>query len=333
MVAVPEDETDAPSRPFKSPLSRRHLLLLLALSAIWGASFMFIKVAARELDPATLIAGRIGLAALTLALVVPVVVGGRATLRELRANLGPLVLVGILNTAAPFWLLSWGETRIDSGLAACIQAALPIFIAVIALGFFPAERVTGWRLVGLLLGFGGVALLVGVQPRGQLLGALAVVGMALFYAVGGLLAGHLLKGVEPLVVALGTTAAATLVVVGPGIARAPAHVPGWKTIASVVTLAVVGTALAYLISFELILGAGAGRSALVTYLVPPFALAYGAILLGETVGGAAIGGLALTLAGVALATDRVRVPLSARERGRADAREAAAARGIDEVEA
>ena len=294
---------------------------------------MFIKVADRALDPATLIAGRIGLAAVTLALIVPVVLGGRATLRELRANLWPLVLVGILNTAAPFWLLSWGETRIDSGLAACIQAALPIFIAVIALGFFPAERVTGWRLVGLLLGFGGVALLVGVQPSGQLLGALAVVGMALFYAIGGLLTGHLLKGVEPLVVALGTTTAATLVVVGPGIARAPAHMPGWKPIASVVTLAVLGTALAYLIFFELIRGAGAGRTSLVTYLVPPFALAYGAIFLGEGIGAAAVGGLALTLAGVALATGRVRVPLRARERGRAVAAQPAAARGIEEMEA
>src|SRR5581483_1262698 len=127
-------------------MGRRHLLLLLALSAIWGASFMFIKVADRELAPSTLIAGRIGLAAVTLALIVPASVGPRTTLAALRVNLVPLALVGLLNTAAPFWLLSWSETRIDSGLAACIQAAVPIFIALIALGFFPAERVTGRRL-------------------------------------------------------------------------------------------------------------------------------------------------------------------------------------------
>jgi drug/metabolite transporter (DMT)-like permease len=288
-------------------VSRPHLLLLLALSAIWGASFMFIKVAVRELDPATLIAGRIGLAALVLAAVVPPVVGGRRTLDELRRRWRPLVLVGLLNTAAPFWLLSWGETRIESGLAACIQAAVPIFMALIALGFFPAERVNGMRLVGLLLGFGGVALLVGIQPRGEAVGALAVVGMALFYAIGGLLAARFLHEVPPLVVALGTTVAAAAMVVGPGIARAPAHVPGWKAIASVVVLAVVGTALAYLLFFQLIAGAGAGRAALVTYLVPPFALAYGAGFLGERVGAAAVAGLALTLAGVALATGRVRL--------------------------
>jgi drug/metabolite transporter (DMT)-like permease len=292
-------------------VSRRNLLTLLALSAIWGASFMFIKVADRELDPATLIAGRIGLAALTLALIVPFAVGPRRTLAELRGNAGALALVGLLNTAAPFWLLSWAETRIDSGLAACLQAAVPIFVAVVALGFFPAERVNGLRLAGLLVGFGGVALLVGVQPGGQVLGALAVVATALFYAVGGLLAGRLLGGVPPLVVALGTTTAATLAVVGPGIVRAPDHVPGWKPIGSVAALAVVGTALAYLLYFALIGGAGAGRASLVTYLVPPFALVYGAGFLGEPVGAAAVGGLALILVGVTLATGRVRLRAAA----------------------
>jgi drug/metabolite transporter (DMT)-like permease len=124
--------------------------------------------------------------------------------------------------------------------------------------------------------------------------------MAFCYAVGGLLTSRFLREVEPLVIALGTTTAAALVVLGPGIARAPDSMPGWKTIASVVTLAVVGTALAYLLFFALIAGAGAGRASLVTYLVPPFALAYGAGLLDESVGVTAIGGLALILGGVAL---------------------------------
>jgi drug/metabolite transporter (DMT)-like permease len=287
-------------------VSRRDAVTLLALAAIWGASFMFIKVADRELDPATLIAGRIGLAALTLCAIVPAALGARRTLRDLRRHAGWLVVVGLLNTAAPFWLLSWGETRIGSGLAAIIQAVVPIFMAMLAFCFFPAERVTGLRLLGLAVGFVGVALLVGVQPGGQVLGALAVVGMAFFYAVGGLLAGRYLSQAEPLVVAMGTTLAAALVVVGPGIARAPNHVPGWKTIGSVVTLAVVGTAVAYLLFFALIAGAGAGRASLVTYLVPPFALAYGAGLLGESVGASAIVGLVLILAGVALSARRRR---------------------------
>ena len=283
-------------------MSRRHLAMLAALSLIWGASFMFIKVAVRALDPSTLIAARIGLGALTLALIVPALVGPRRTLAELRRHAPSLVLVGLVNTAAPFWLLSWGETRIDSGLAAIIQGAVPIFGAVVAFGFFPAQRVTGLRLAGLGIGFVGVALTVGAQPGGQLLGALAVVGMATCYAIGGLLTGHRLAGAPPQVVTLGTTAAAALAVLGPGIAQAPAHLPGWKVIGSVLALAVVGTALAYLLFFALIRGAGFSRASLVTYLVPPIALGYGAVFLGESFGAAALGGLVLILAGVALAS-------------------------------
>ena len=281
-------------------MSRRYGLMLVALALIWGASFMFIKVAVRELDPWTLIAGRIGLAALTLAAVVQASLGARRTLAELRRFAGPLVVVGLLNTAIPFWLLSWGETRIDSGLAAIIQAAVPIFMAVIAFGFFPAERVSGLRLAGVLVGFVGVALLVGAQPEGQILGALAVVGMATFYAIGGLLAGRYLKDAPPLVVAFGTTVVATLVVLGPGIAEAPSATPGWKAIGSVVVLGVVGTAAAYLLFFAIIAGAGAARAGLVTYLVPPIALAYGAAFLDERIGAAAWVAFVLILGGVAL---------------------------------
>src|SRR5207253_2900299 len=168
-------------------------------------SFMFIKIAVRELAPATLIFGRIGIAALTLAVIVPLLVGGRRTLAEIRTNARWLVLVGIVNIALAFWLLSWGETRIDSGLASIIQAAVPISNAVIAFGFFREVRVTGARLAGVAIGFVGVAFLVSAQPQGKVLGALAVVGMALCYGVGGLLAGRHLSFVPPHVVALAST--------------------------------------------------------------------------------------------------------------------------------
>ena len=148
-------------------MNRRHLLMLLALAALWGASFLFIKVAVRELTPATLIVGRLGLAALTLALLVPFVVGTGEMMRQLRANAGWLIVVALVNTAIPFWLLSWGETRIDSGLASIIQASVPIFNALIAFVAFREVRVTGVRLLGVAVGFAGVALLVGAQPRGQ----------------------------------------------------------------------------------------------------------------------------------------------------------------------
>ncbi|HEX3267163.1 MAG TPA: DMT family transporter [Gaiellaceae bacterium] len=288
-------------------MNRRYLLMLLGLAALWGASFLFIKVAVRELTPATLIVGRLGLAALTLALLVPFTVGTGETMRQLRANAGWLVVVALVNTAIPFWLLSWGETRIDSGLASIIQASVPIFNALIAFVAFREVRVTGARLLGVAVGFVGVALLVGAQPEGKVLGALAVVGMAFCYGVGGLLTGRYLSNARPFVVALASTTVATLVWLPVGVAEAPAHMPGWKTIGSVVMLGVPGTALAYLLFFGLITGAGAAYTSLVTYLIPPIALAYGSIFLDERFGAAALGGLALILAGVALGTGAVRV--------------------------
>lgn len=280
--------------------------MLLALAALWGASFLFIKVAVRELSPATLIVGRLGLAALTLGLLVPFVVGTGETLRQLRANAAWLVVVALVNTAIPFWLLSWGETRIDSGLASIIQAAVPIFNAVIAFAAFREVRVTGVRLLGVGVGFVGVALLVGAQPQGKVLGALAVVGMAFCYGVGGLLTGRYLGGVKPIVVAFASTAIAAAVALPFGAAAAPHHLPAWKTIGSVLVLGIPLTAGAYLLFFGLITGAGAAYASLVTYLIPPIALAYGAIFLDERFGIAAFGGLALILAGVALGTGGVR---------------------------
>jgi drug/metabolite transporter (DMT)-like permease len=283
-------------------MNRRYGLMLVALALIWGSSFMFIKVAVRDLTPSTLILGRLGLAALTLGIVVPMLVGVRLALAELRAHWPALVIVGLLNTAVPFWLLSWGETRIDSGLASIIQASVPIFNALLAFGFFHDQRVTGRRLAGVAVGFVGVALLVGAQPQGKILGALAVVAMAGCYAVGGLLTRRYLTETRPQVIALGTSLIAAVVVAPFGILQAPSHMPGWKPIGSVVVLGVVGTAAAYLLFFTLIAGAGAAYASLVTYLVPPVALAYGALFLGEGVGVAALVGLVLIFGGVALGT-------------------------------
>jgi drug/metabolite transporter (DMT)-like permease len=276
------------------------MLVLLAL--VWGGSFMLIKVAVREIDPATLIFGRLGLAALTVAVIVVARSGARATLAELRVDWRPLVLVGIVNMAIPFWLLSWGETRIDSGLASIIQASVPIFNALLAYVFFHDERIAGRRLVGVGVGFVGVAVLVGDQPGGKILGALAVIGMAVFYAIAGLLTRRLLSETRPQIVALGTSTVATIVVAPLGLAQAPHDVPGWKTLGSVAFLGVVGTGFAFLLFYALIAGAGSAYAALVTYLVPPFALAYGAIFLHEPIGIVAVLGLALIFGGVALGT-------------------------------
>jgi drug/metabolite transporter (DMT)-like permease len=300
---------------------RRPAVILALLALIWGASFMLIKIADRQLAPSTLILGRVGSAALLLAAIAVVRLGPRATLEEIRGAWRWLVVVGLVNTAVPFWLLSWGETRIDSGLASIIQGAVPIFNALIAFGFFREARVTGLRLLGLAIGFVGVAILVGAQPHGKLLAALAIVAMALCYAVGMLLAGRHLRGTQPLIVALASTAVATLAALPAGVIQAPSRMWHGETIMAILVLGVVGTAVAYLLFFALIQRAGANYASLVTYLVPPIALAYGAIFLGESFGSTAFIALALILAGVALATGSVR-PAWLRA-GRAEAREAA----------
>ena len=300
---------------------RRPVSILTLLALIWGASFMLIKIADRELTPATLILGRLGSAALLLAAIAMVRLGPRETLMQIRRAWIWLVVVGIVNTAVPFWLLSWGETRIDSGLASIIQGAVPIFNALLAFAFFREERVGGLRFVGLVIGFVGVALLVSAQPNGKLLGALAVVAMALCYAIGTLIAGRYLRGTPPLVVALASCAVSTIAVLPAGVIQAPAGMWHGETIMAILVLGFVGTAIAYLLFFALIQRAGANYATLVTYLVPPIALAYGAIFLGESFGTTAFVALALILAGVALATGSVR--LASLRAGRAEAREPA----------
>ena len=198
---------------------RRPIVVLMLLALIWGASFMLIKIADRQLAPSTLILGRIGSAAIVLAVVAVARLGARRTFEELRAAWRWLVVVAIVNTALPFWLLSWGETRIDSGLASIIQGAVPIFNAVLAFAFFREARVTGFRLAGLAIGFVGVALLVGAQPHGKLLAAFAVVAMALCYALGTLFAGRHLRATPPLIVALASTGIAALATLPPAWCR------------------------------------------------------------------------------------------------------------------
>ena len=284
---------------------RRNLVMLVSLALLWGASFMFIKIADRQLAPATLIFGRLGFGALTLATIVPFTVGWRKTIVLTKENWLWLLVVALLNTALPFWLLAWGETRISSGVASIVQGAVPIFNVLFALAFFREVRVTGLRLAGFALGFVGVALIVGGQPSGKVVGALAVVGMAVCYALGGLLMARHLRGISPIVIALTSTSISAAVALPAGAVQAPHSWPGWEPVVSVAVLGVPLLGLAYLLFFALITGPGAAYASLVTYLIPPIALAYGSIFLGEHFGALAFGGLVLILGGVALGTGAV----------------------------
>ena len=276
--------------------------MLLVLAAIWGSSFMLIEIALRDLDPATLILLRLGSAA--LALVVYVLLSGQS-FAPLRPFVWPLALMGVLNTALPFYLISWGQQYIDSGLAAILNASAPLFTALLAIAVDQAQRVSGMRLAGVILGFGGIVALVGFEPEGgdrAVLGSLAVVAGAACYALGALYAGRRFTGTAPLLVAVGTLLWATLFTLPPGLAAASSF--GWETLVSVLFLGVAATAVGYLLYFGLIAGAGASRAILVTYLVPTMAIVYGAVFLDEHVSALAIAGLVLVLSGVALGTRR-----------------------------
>jgi drug/metabolite transporter (DMT)-like permease len=288
-------------------VSRRYLLMLLALAGLWGASFMFIKICVRELAPTTLVCLRLGIGAVALAPFAVARLGVPRFVRETRSSLGPLVVVGLVNSSIPITSISWAEKRLDSGLTAVIQASAPLFTALLALRFSRSEVVTGGRLVGLLVGFGGVALLVGAQPSGDIVAALAVTFAALCYAIAALYSARTLAGVPPLVTAVVALAAAALSLLPFALAQLPAAFPSWEVVGSLLALSIGGTSVGYVLYYALLSGAGASRSILITYLVPAIALAYGALLLGEPLTVAAVVGLALVLAGVALGTGVVRV--------------------------
>jgi drug/metabolite transporter (DMT)-like permease len=283
-------------------VSRRDLGLLLVLSAIWGSSFLFIKLGVDELEPSVVVCGRLVVGVLVL---LPVLVL-RGSASDLRSLLVPFVVLGALNNALPYWLLSFAETRIDSGLAAIIQAAAPILTVLLAMRIDPSQRVHGFRLFGIGLGFVGVALLVGVQEGGELIGALAVIGTATCYALSVLYAGRAVRTFPPLEVSIGQLAVGALLTAPIALAQLPSETPPTDALVAIAVLGAFGTGLAYLLYFALIARAGASRAILVTYLVPAFALVYGAVFLDEPVTGSALAGLALILAGTALATGAVR---------------------------
>jgi drug/metabolite transporter (DMT)-like permease len=208
--------------------------------------------------------------------------------------------------AIPFLLISWGETHVDSGVAAVANASVPIFVALLALRFAAGERSSGLRVVGLAVGLAGVAVIVGVHPGGgwwAVAGALAVVLSSICYAVSSLFIQRSLSvgGIELAAASVLWGAAAMLPF---ALLRLPDSV-GWKPLASVVVLGVVGTGFAQLLVTRLIGEYGAARSMLVNYLLPAFALLYGVAILDEPLTGAKLGGLALILTGVSLASGLV----------------------------
>jgi drug/metabolite transporter (DMT)-like permease len=294
---------------------RGYVPSLLLLALIWGSSFMFIEFALDDLSPAATMAGRLLFASAALGGVLVARRGFGQAVRCLKEFGRAGVVLGVISTALPFWLIAWGQTRIDSGIAAIGNASMPIFVALLAIRFMPNERVTGQRALGLALGIVGVGVLVGVDPAGGWAGAvgtLAVILAAISYAAGSLYSQHKLDNASGLLVSTASVLWGTVAILPFGVAQGPTSMPGWQAILSVAVLGLLGTAVGLLMYLRLLEDHGSSKASLVVYLLPVIALVYGAVFLDEPIRVTALVGLALILGGVALASGLVR-PLRRQE--------------------
>jgi drug/metabolite transporter (DMT)-like permease len=285
---------------------------LLLLAALWGASFLFMRLGAAEFGPVTLSALRVGGA--TLALLPLLLWHGQGPL--LRTHWRAIALVGVVNSALPFVLFSIAALAINAGLSSIFNATAPLWGAVIAwvwLGDRPARS----RVAGLAVGFAGVLGLAwdkasfkpGEHGVSAVVAIAACLAATLCYGFAANYTKRKLAGVAPLAVATGSQLAATLALAGPAIALWPAAAPTAGAWLALVALALLCTALAYLLYFRLIAHLGAARAIAVTFLIPLFGVLWGALFLAEAVTAAMGFGGAVILLGTALATGVLRWPV------------------------
>jgi drug/metabolite transporter (DMT)-like permease len=287
-----------------APVSARSAWLpgYLALAAIWGSSFLFIKVGLRELHPVYITLGRVGFGALTLGLILLVT---RTRLPRDLATWGHLAFCGVVGVAVPFTLFGYGEQHVASVLAGIWNATTPLATLPVAVLIFGTERMSRRRLIGLGLGFVGVLTILGVwrgAAGNDLVGQLECFGAALCYAVAipyqrRFLAGRAESGVA-LAAGQLIVATALLAVVAPLVAGPPPTTLSLPVVASVAALGALGTGIAFALNFRVIRLAGATTSASVTYLAPLWATAVGFFVLGERLAWYQPVGAAIVLVGV-----------------------------------
>lgn len=273
--------------------------MLLVLAALWGATFLFMKVAAPVLGPVLLIELRVAIAALSLGLYAAVIGRRPRVLHRWK----DYIVLGLVNAAIPFLFIAAAELSIDAALASTLNATAPLFTALVA-RVSSRERLTPKKLAGFALGIVGVGILVGWTPHGVAFVVPAALSLtaALLYAVGGVLTAKRFRGEDPLDLSVGQQLGAAVVLLPAVVFFPPARAPGPDTIFSVLGLAVFSTALAYLIYFRLIRSVGAVKTLSVTYLVPVFGIFWGWLLLHEQVSLSMILGLLLILLSVAFIT-------------------------------
>lgn len=290
-------------------MSRKDLSILLSLALVWGASFLFMRIASPEFGPVFTTELRVSLAAIALMLYAVLTRRKLDVWRHWRQFL----MLGALNAALPFTLICMAELELSASLAAILNATTPMFTALAAWGTLK-ER-PGWsKTIGLVIGLFGVIILVGWSPvpmEGKvMMSVFFSLGAALSYGFGGLYASRIGKGLEPLTLAIGQQLGASVVLLPLAVIFAPRHLPSPAAIYSVIGLSLLCTSVAYLMYFRLIRNVGAVKTVSVTFLVPIFGIMWGAIFLDEPLYVNTIVGLFIILLSVMLVNRKGRLKRS-----------------------
>jgi drug/metabolite transporter (DMT)-like permease len=284
---------------------RSYWPLILLLASFWGASYLFIKLAVDDIPPAAMTELRVLIAGILLFGYLASRLGASRAVGDLRAAWKPCLVLGVINAALPMGLVAWGETHIDSSIAGIAQSTVPIFTFLLAARFLPHEPVGPLRVAGVALGFVGVAVLAGFDTSAgfwAIAGTLAVVLSSLSYASGGIYGQLQVHDIAGPVLACGNMLAAALVLLPLAIADPPTHAPDAAAVAGLAGLILIPTFVGQLLLFRVLRLHGSRKLSIVTYLMPAFAVVYGAVLLDEAVTGAMLAGFALIALGATLAS-------------------------------
>ncbi len=301
------------------PIPQRHLTLkgwglLLLLALIWGGSFTANHAALAQMPVASVVAFRVGGAAVVLWAYIAL---ARLPVPKTWAFARSALVLGVFNNIIPFSLIVWGQTHIASGVAGILNAATALFSVLLAAALFPDERLGARRLVGVILGLAGVAVVIGPAALRHLdltsLGQLAILGAGMSYAAAAAFGRQALKGIRPEVGAAGMLTASALIMVPAALVLGGLPpLPQAQTWAALLYLAIVASALAYRLFYTILQQAGAGNLGLVTLLIAPCAVLFGAVLFGETLPPQAFGGMMLLMAGMIVLDGRPLLWLAAR---------------------
>ncbi len=279
-------------------MSRRGWWLFGAMSLIWGIPYLLIKVAVGGVAPPVLVLARVGIGA---ALLLPIAVR-RRELGALRPYWRWLALFATVEIMVPWLLLSEAEIRLSSSMSGLLIASVPILVAVLSRFTGSRDKLTAARWTGLLIGLGGVALLIGGGAGGAASSVAEVLTVALCYATGPLIAARKLSGVPPLGMTAACLAFAAVVYAPFAAITWPSAMPAGKVLAALFGLAVICTAVAFVLFFALIAEAGPARATVITYVNPAVAVALGVLVLGEQLTASMAAAFVLILAGSVLAT-------------------------------